>query len=250
MNYHISIFLPHSPISHNVTFFLKFFPLSSATFSKIINNLQMNTYIYIWWAENGDKINKEQNGFRTGKSCMENLAKIFTDIKCETLEGKYVLVAYLDVSWAYDNVRYGNMIDILKRAKCPRRIIKFFNKWMIYRDVEFIINSRSTVERKVYKGLPQGAVLSPIAYTLYTRDLVKDLEEDMKIVQFADDIAIYTSGLDRIGNRKRLTKAVNMIANKLSEIGLSLAPEKTELVEYTKAGIYDRNMYIEVGGTI
>jgi len=82
----------------------------------------------IWWAENGDKINKEQNGFRRGKSCMENLAKIYTDIKCETLEEKYVLVAYLDISSAYDNVRYSNMIDILKRAKCPGRIIKFFNK--------------------------------------------------------------------------------------------------------------------------
>jgi len=125
----------------------------------------------IWWAENGDKINKEQNGFRRGKSCMENLAKIFTDIKCETLEEKYVLVAYLDVSSAYDNVRYGNMIDILKRAKCPGRIIKFFNKWMIYRDVEFIINSRSrkTVERKMYKGLPQGAVESGSIYIVYTR---------------------------------------------------------------------------------
>jgi len=203
----------------------------------------------IWWAENGDKINKEQNGFRRGKSCMENLAKIYTDIKCETLEGKYVLVAYLDVSSAYDNVRYSNMIDILKRSKCPGRIIKFFNKWMIYRDVEYIINSRSTIERKAYKGLPQGAVLSLLAYTLYTRDLVNDLEEDIKIVQFADDIAIYTSGMDRIGNKKKLTRAVNTIAKKLSIIGLSLAPKKTELVEYTKAGVHDRNMYMEIGGT-
>jgi len=95
------------------------------------------------------------------------------------------------------------MIDILKRAKCPGRMIKFFNKWMIYRDVEFIINSGSTVGRKVYKGLPQGAVLSPLAYTLYTRDYVNGLEENIKIVQFADDIAVYTSGLDRIGNRKK-----------------------------------------------
>jgi len=78
--------------------------------------------------------------------------------------------------------------------------------------------------------------LSPVAYTLYTRDLVNDLEEDIKIVQFADDIAIYTSGLDRIGNRKRLNKAVNMIANKLSEIGLSLAPEKNRVSRIHKSG--------------
>jgi len=47
MNYHISVFLPHSPISYNFNvIFWKFFPSFSVTFSKIIDNLQMNTKIY------------------------------------------------------------------------------------------------------------------------------------------------------------------------------------------------------------
>lgn len=42
------------------------------------------------------------------------------------------------------------------------------------------------------KGLPQGSVLSPLLYTIYTRKIDNQIENPSKILQLADDIVIYT----------------------------------------------------------
>lgn len=59
-----------------------------------------------------------QNGFRRGKSCTENLAKMVPDIRCANLDGDYTL-AFLDVTFAYDNVNFSTMNKKLREKGCP-----------------------------------------------------------------------------------------------------------------------------------
>ncbi|XP_071580283.1 uncharacterized protein [Temnothorax nylanderi] len=60
----------------------------------------------VWWAEKEDKFSASQNGFRRGRSCADNLVKIVTDIRASLCVGEYTLVAFLDVSSAYDSVEF------------------------------------------------------------------------------------------------------------------------------------------------
>lgn len=202
----------------------------------------------VWWAEKEDKICKEQNGFRRGRSCAENLTRLYADIKSARCKDRYTLVAYLDVTSAYDNVQYKSLIKKLIDLNCPANIVCFLSKWMYNRNVEFIIKNDEKCERVVSKGLPQGAVLSPILYALYTSAITLNIDKEVKVVQFADDIAIYVAGANRNENKSKLAKAVNTIANRLRNIGLELEPKKTVLVEYNKFGLYDKNMCIRIGG--
>ncbi|XP_025997464.2 uncharacterized protein LOC113005794 [Solenopsis invicta] len=41
----------------------------------------------IWWLERNNKLDPLQNGFRRGKSCMENLAKMVADIESANIDG-------------------------------------------------------------------------------------------------------------------------------------------------------------------
>jgi hypothetical protein len=50
--------------------------------------------------------------------------------------------------------------------------------------------------RWVCKGLPQGSVLSSIIYTLCTEDFEEAMPEGCEIVQFAEDVCLYTKGKD------------------------------------------------------
>lgn len=145
----------------------------------------------IWWAEKEEKLAKDQNGFRRGRSCAENITKITTDIRIGNYKSQYTLAAFLDVSSAYNNVVYDILTEKLRDMKCPRNILRYIEKWLNYRDTEFIINAREIVHRTDTKGLPQGAVLSPLLYALYTSSIMNNIEEEIRTVQFADDIAIY-----------------------------------------------------------
>ncbi|KAK0160438.1 hypothetical protein PV328_007848 [Microctonus aethiopoides] len=203
----------------------------------------------VWWAEKFNKLAKDQNGFRRGRSCMENLTIITTNIKTGLLQNKYTLATFLDITSAYDNVNYETLMDKLETLECPINIRRYINKWMYYRETEFIINNKESTHRIVRKGLPQGAVLSPILYALYTSEITKNLNENIKSIQFADDIAIYITSRNRKENREKIEEAVNIIGERVRAIGLELEPKKTVLVEFNKQGICDRAMKIEVKNT-
>lgn len=203
----------------------------------------------IWWAEKKKILHHLQNGFRRGRSCAENLVKIVADIRSSIYNNEYTLVAFLDVTSAYDNVDFGIMINKLLEEKCPSNILKYIYNWLQFRETEFIVNSQCSVHRNVGKGLPQGAVLSPLLYAIYINKITHRLEEDIKILQFADDISVYIIGSNKEDNRIKLEVAVNMIAKNLNKIGLSLKPNKTKLVEFSKSGFCDKKQYIKIKGT-
>jgi hypothetical protein len=49
------------------------------------------------------------------------------------------------------------------------------------------------VIRRVTLGLPQGSVLSPLLYNISMVSLDKNVKGICKLLQFADDVAIYTT---------------------------------------------------------
>ncbi|XP_024884198.1 uncharacterized protein LOC112462567 isoform X5 [Temnothorax curvispinosus] len=168
----------------------------------------------MWWAENEDKFSKSQSGFRRGKSCADNLARITADIRASICSNEYTLAAFLDVSAAYDCVNYWIMMDKLVALQCPVNIARFISKWLYCR-----------------------------------RGLCAELPEGVKAVEFADDIGLYVSGISRRKNRELLERAVNVIAERLMLIGLALEPKKTVLVEFSRSGYVDRNLFINIQGT-
>lgn len=119
------------------------------------------------------------------------------------------MVAFLDVTSAYDNVDYKCLIKKLIELECPSNIVKFVESWIYYRDVKFSIYEEKDVVRRVYKELPRGAVLSPMLYTLYTTDLMRGIDEEIDRFHFADDIAIYHTHKDKKLSRGKIEKGIS-----------------------------------------
>lgn len=121
--------------------------------------------------------------------------------------------------------------------KCPTRLINSISNWLYVREAKFIIDDESMIERTLYKGLPQGAGLSPLLYNIYTNSITRKLSKQISQVQFVDDIAIWNSS-NRFDNRKmEIEKAIVVMHLELSEIGLDLQPNKTNLVDFGKIGL-------------
>lgn len=51
----------------------------------------------VWWAEK-KILDENQNGFRRGRGCVDNLIEFTVDIRKSLLEGKKVIAAFLDTS--------------------------------------------------------------------------------------------------------------------------------------------------------
>ncbi|KAL7301107.1 hypothetical protein TKK_0006083 [Trichogramma kaykai] len=145
-----------------------------------------------WWAEVNDWIPPNQHGFRRGHSCADNLASLALMVEDAFLASRDMLTAFLDVEGAFDNVNIDVLLQRLALLGCSRRVVEF---------VKFSTRERSiylegeSVPLHVFKGVPQGAVISPLLYSLYVASIAENVPANIRVSQFADDVSV-SLGID------------------------------------------------------
>lgn len=165
---------------------------------------------------------------------MDNLARITADIEIAKLSQQHLVAVFIDVSSAYDNVLRNILVNILKEENCPYKIRRYVNQWMKERRTKFIINQDTTIERTVDRGLPQGGVISPTLYALYTKNITNEICQQVKVLQYADDIALYSVDTDTEEVSQRIEAAIRRIDGNLKQLDLEIEPGKTQVVKFQK----------------
>lgn len=189
----------------------------------------------IWWAEKNKKFHPSQNGFRKGRSCLNNLTQLTAVIKTGYYKYEYTMAAMLDVAAAYDSVNCDLLVRKLISMKCSNRITTLIQEWFHFREGDFVVSDGedNSIRRRVWKGLPQGAVLSPTLYALHTEDIMNNIEEGVEL-QFADDIVIFTRGKNTDMLKTKIIKSIERIKDNLNCKGLDLQREKTETIIFSE----------------
>ncbi|KAL0114823.1 hypothetical protein PUN28_011868 [Cardiocondyla obscurior] len=188
-----------------------------------------------WRAERFDKIPASQFGFRNKKSCADNVSILHSEISNGSENSKATAALFLDIQGAYDNVLCDFLVHRLKQLSIPPLILQFMFNLINKRIVNVNFGSFNEV-LTIYKGLPQGCVLSPILYSLYVSKLDHSIKliPFVNILQFADDVCIFSKSLDVDTALDYLEEEANHAANWFDSVGLSLAPQKSTLCVFSK----------------
>lgn len=216
----------------------------SSCVSKILERM-INERL-MWWAENRGILEDEQNGFRKGRSCLDNLVRLQMEVDIASRTGEKMVVAFLDVNAAYDNVLREVLIGKIVEAGCPARIIRYVEEWMTGRRTRFLIGEDRQLEMQVEKGLPQGGVLSPLLYALYTKDIGSKINPETKVIQYADDIAIIVREDNKVLLKERLVAAISQIDKNMIELELELEHEKTNILTFKYGKCKTDDMIVEI----
>lgn len=204
----------------------------SSALAKILEHLIKNRLE--WLAESKGLLAKSQFGFRKSLGTMDSLAIFTTDIRLAFSKGKSVVGVFLDISSAYDNVLLPLLRQKLHHLSFPERLVDFTVNFLLARSVLITSNNISLPPRLIYKGLPQGSVLSPLLYSLYTYDLELSVNSFCNILQYADDICLYSTVSDIPDATTPLSSAIHYLNIWLTEHGLSLSVPKCAVVPFTR----------------
>jgi len=85
-------------------------------------------------------------------------------------------------------------------------------------------------------GVPQGSPLSPILFLLYIASLYEALERhgNLTVIGFADDTNLLAASQDIEANCRRLESAFRVCERWAKTRGMEFAPQKSELIHFTR----------------
>ncbi|CAH0552648.1 unnamed protein product [Brassicogethes aeneus] len=188
-----------------------------------------------WWVEKNQFIPNFQFGFRKGLSTLDNVSILTNDIIANLLKKSYhTLALFLDISAAYDNVLPDKLISILSDLNLPSALVKIIWELIYKKRIILTSNNGTKNSRTSFKGLPQGSILSPILFNLYLRDIESAININTKILQYADDIVIYSCGMDTRLSEHFINYSLESLSLWLMERGLTLSPSKSKAILFSK----------------
>ena len=118
---------------------------------------------------------EEQFGFMSGCSTTHQLLRL-TAFVTSGFETKQSTVAtLLDISKAYDTTWHTNLVYKLIAMQVPGHLINIINSFLTHPSFRVKVDGAYSEWKPILARIPQGSVLSPMLYNLYTADLSRSV---------------------------------------------------------------------------
>ena len=136
------------------------------------------------------KLIPQQAGFRPGKSCCSQVLNLTQHIEDGFELGLITGAAFIDLSAAYDTVNHRMLLTKFFGLTSDRNLTEFIRTLLSSRRFYVELNGKKSRWRNQRNGLPQGSVLSPILFNIYTNDQPTPTSTNSFL--YADDLCITT----------------------------------------------------------
>ena len=133
-----------------------------------------------------------QSAYRKDHSCETAILKVHNDITRAVADRKIVALVLLDMSAAFDTVEHAKMRAILQQLGISGLALEWLTSYLNGRHQSVIVRGERSEHQEVTCGVPQGSVLGPLLFTLYTLGLGKIIRNHLSTYHlYADDTQIY-----------------------------------------------------------
>ena len=179
-----------------------------------------------------------QSGYRAFHSCETALVKIHNDLLAHAKNSNHhSLLVLLDLSAAFDTVNHDMLFHVLHTTYGLKgKVIDWIMSYLSHRTFKVTVNRTKSGQYYIKIGVPQGSILGPLLFILFTKDLEHIAKKyHFKFHCYADDSQIYfcfEAEDDSINHyRDMLEKCLVEVKNWMTWNFLKLNPNKTEAIE-------------------
>lgn len=157
-------------------------------------------------------------GFIQGRSCHQAIERVL-----EFHRQGYTVVLDADIQGFFDNLPHNIIMEAVAAEVADGNILRLVEKFL----------NAGVMEEGVFKpttiGTPQGGVISPLLANIVLNRLDWQLHEaGYHFVRYADDFVVVCH------SKQQAQEALTLVRHVMSELGLTLSPEKTSVTTYGK----------------
>lgn len=172
-------------------------------------------------------------GFRPGKSAHQALQHLWEVL----MEKRGGWVLEVDIRKFFDTLEHDRMRELVQHRVRDGVLLRLIGKWL---------NAGVLEEGKMTypdKGTPQGGVISPLLANIYLHEVLdvwfeREVKPRMKgraeLIRYADDFVICFE------QEEDARRVMEVLPKRFEKYGLTLHPEKTQLIEFRPSGPGDK----------
>ena len=211
-------------------------PVSGLSFlSKLVERIvaaQIRSHM-----DSHDLGNTFQSAYKLGHSTETALLCIKNEMHLSLSKGMPTALVLLDLFAAFDTIDHDTLLScLMSRFGFAGLALKWFISYLQDRFQSVKIGSSLSNLFKLKFGVPQGSVLGPLLFSLYTTPLGQVIRKytGVRYHFYADDtqLFIHLSPDDSLKSFDRLKSCLNDIQVWMSENKLKLNPDKTEFIVF------------------
>ena len=199
-------------------------------FSKILEKLvAIRLTIFL---KNNDILYKHQYGFQARKSTVHPIVHFLNKISEASNEKLISIGVFCDLQKAFDCCSHRILLQKMKKLGIKDNELLWFENYLKNRQQFVHVNQGKSSFKYISKGVPQGSILGPLLFLIYINDLA--CCTTLFTLLFADDTSFLISG-------KNLPEVIDQLNSELHKIcywfrtnELSLHPQKTKFMIFTK----------------
>ena len=147
------------------------------------------------------------------------------------LENKeYCTALFMDIEKAFDKINHESLLQTI-RKQFPEQIHQLIKSYLSSRTFVTKIKDTHSEVKDIKAGVPQGSVLGPILYTLYTANI--PTTTNSAVLTFADDTVILVRHTNSETAVKLLQEHITKIEKWLQEKQIKANPNKCNHITFT-----------------
>ena len=200
-------------------------------------------------------LSDHQSAYRPGHSTETVLLRIANDLLNSLDQDKISVLLLLDLSAAFDTIDHDILLSRLSTTfGITNTALNWFRSYLSDRKQIVLINENRSSESTLNFGVPQGSVLGPVLFILYTTPLTHLIDTySIRHEMYADDTQLVHS--DTPPNYDNLVQSlqdsVTEVKNWMAENKLKLNDDKTEALRILPPSVDDTSLpsTVDIGST-
>ena len=169
----------------------------------------------------------EQAGFRLGKSCTAQVLNLTQHIEDGFETVTITGIVLVDLSAAYDTVNHRRLLEKVYTMTRDYRLMCMIRTLLENRRFFVEFGGKRTRWRSHRNVLPQGSVLAPLLFKVYTND--QSIHPGKRSFVYADDLAVITQSTDFAPIEESLTSALDCMSEYYTTNQLRANPTNTHV---------------------
>lgn len=144
---------------------------------------------------------------------------------------KFCPTVFLDVTQAFDRVWHEGLLTKLAKI-LPAKFCHLIKNYLSHRSYQVTYGSATSAVHWINAGVPQGSVLGPTLFLLYTADVPALSSSHIEIATFADDTAILSTSSNHPEASARLQRALNSFVTWARRWKIAINEQKSVHVDF------------------